>query len=80
MIYSKKLNIVIVNCCLCENRWFKIAIEGYIPEKIEIYVFAFVEDIASYIFFSLIRKVLIRKVFCFYFIKNNLPLTSSSYV
>ena len=23
MIYSKKLNIVIVNYCLCENEWFK---------------------------------------------------------
>ena len=23
MIYSQKLNIVIVNCCLCENKWFK---------------------------------------------------------
>ena len=23
MIYSKKLNIVIVNYCLCENKWFK---------------------------------------------------------
>ena len=23
MIYSKKLNIVIVNYCLFENRWFK---------------------------------------------------------
>ena len=22
MIYSKKLNIVIVNYCLCENKWF----------------------------------------------------------
>ena len=23
MIYSQKLNIVIVNYCLCENEWFK---------------------------------------------------------
>ena len=27
MIYSKKLNIVIVNCCLCENEWFKVAVQ-----------------------------------------------------
>ena len=27
MIYGKKLNIVIVNYCLCENKWFKIYAE-----------------------------------------------------
>ena len=24
MIYGKKFNIVIVNCCLCENKWFSV--------------------------------------------------------
>ena len=30
MIYGKKLSVVIVNYCLCENRWFKmLRIEMY---------------------------------------------------
>ena len=32
MIYSKKLNIVIVNYCSCENKWFKYKMPNYRPE------------------------------------------------
>ena len=31
MIYSKKLSIVIVNYCLCENKWFKYGVNWLSP-------------------------------------------------